>query len=68
MRKGDVIRRTPTVYSKFGRQTDMGVEGPQPCEVIYIHPKRRFFVVEFTASITGQTWRETVPIKRRTGG
>lgn len=33
--------------------------------MIWVHPKKRFFVVEFRSFITGETWRETVysPLK-----
>lgn len=67
MQKDDILTLTPTVFSSFGRQTKMGVEGPQPCKVIYIHPQERFFVVEFSASVTGNTWRETFYFGRRNG-
>ena len=67
MQKDDILTLTPTVLSSFGKQTSMGVEGPQPCKVVYVHPQERFFVVEFTASRTGNPWRETFYLGRRNG-
>lgn len=28
--------------------------------MIWVHPQKRFFVVEFRSAVTGETWRETV--------
>ncbi len=51
---GAKLRLTPSVYGA----KELVEVGPQPCRVVYIHPLRRYFVVEFSATITGSTWRE----------
>lgn len=56
MQIGDKLMLRPTV---FGGGTDLIDTQPRPCRVVYIHPLRRFFVVEFQAELTGLTWRET---------
>lgn len=28
--------------------------------VIYVHPEKRFYTVEFTSEVTGERWRECV--------
>lgn len=54
MRTGDILHLKPTI------DTAAGFSHPDvmPCTVVYIHPRRRFYVVEFR-SRHGQTWRET---------
>lgn len=54
MKVGDIVTEIPTFYSKAG----LDVVGPQKCRVTYIHPKRRFYTVEFTSDVTGEKWRE----------
>lgn len=54
MNIGDILHIKPTIDAAAG------FSRPQvmPCTVIYIHPARRFYVVEFT-NLRGQRWRET---------
>lgn len=56
MQIGDKLMLRPTV---FGGGSDLIDTQPRPCRVVYIHPLRRFFVVEFQAELTGMAWRET---------
>lgn len=61
MQVGDILKMEPTMEGTSG----LGTEGPQRCTVVWIHPDKRFFVVEFRSRITGETWREAVyfPLK-----
>lgn len=61
MNIGDVLELEPTLEGTSG----LGTTGPVPCRVVYIHPLRRFYVVEFRSAVTGETWREAVwfPLK-----
>lgn len=61
MQVGDILEMEPTMEGTSG----LGTDGPQQCTVVWIHPDKRFFVVEFRSRITGETWRETVyfPLK-----
>ena len=61
MHVGDILEMEPTMEGTSG----LGTEGPQRCTVVWIHPAKRFYVVEFRSRITGETWRETVyfPLK-----
>ncbi len=54
MRVGDIRRETPSVDST------VMLEDRQPwrCEVVYIHPKWRFYTVEFT-TVLGWKFRES---------
>ena len=54
MKVGDIRRETPSVDST------VMLEDRQPwrCEVVYIHPKWRFYTVEFT-TILGWKFRES---------
>lgn len=56
MQVGDILELEPTMEATSG----LGTSGPQPCTVIWVHPAKRFFVVEFRSAVTGETWRETV--------
>lgn len=56
MKIGDILHLEPTLEATSG----LGTIGPIPATVIYIHPAKRFYVVEFRSRITGETWRETV--------
>ena len=56
MQVRDILEMEPTMEETSG----LGTEGPQRCTVVWIHPDKRFFVVEFCSRITGETWRETV--------
>lgn len=62
MNIGDVLELEPTLEGTSG----LGTTGPIPCRVVYIHPLRRFYVVEFRSAVTGETWREAVwfPLKQ----
>lgn len=55
MEIGDILQIRPTLDPSAG----LGTTGPLPCTVVYIHPLRRFYVVEFRSPITGERWRET---------
>lgn len=61
MQVGDILELEPTMEGTNG----LGTEGPQRRTVVWIHPDKRFYVVEFRSRITGETWRETVyfPLK-----
>lgn len=54
MQVGDILEMEPTMEGTSG----LGTDGPQRCTVVWIHPDKRFFVVEFRSRITGETWRE----------
>lgn len=56
MNIGDILELEPTMEGTSG----LGTSGPQPCTVIWVHPAKRFFVVEFRSAITGETWREAI--------
>lgn len=62
MNIGDILELEPTMEGTSG----LGTSGPQRCTVVWIHPAKRFFVVEFRSAITGETWREAVwfPLKQ----
>lgn len=64
MKIGDIVTETPTVDSVDG----LAVEdrGPREGEVIYIHPKRRFYRVRFTTPL-GYTWTECFNFPERRG-
>lgn len=59
MKLGDILHIRPTI------DASVGFSRPEvmPCTVIYIHPQKRFYVVEFTSG-TGQRWRETIYFPR----
>lgn len=52
---GDNLRIRPTFSSEYALEDD---KGPRDCVVVYIHPGRRFYVVEFCSDL-GRRWRET---------
>lgn len=64
MQVGDILEIAPSIFSFEGvSNPDDGRQRRRkklPCTVIWVHPKNRFFVVEFRSRITGETWRETV--------
>lgn len=62
MQVRDILEMELTMEGTSG----LGTSGPQPCTVIWAHPAKRFFVVEFRSAITGETWREAVwfPLKQ----
>lgn len=63
MKVGDIVVETPTLYSKSGLEH----VGPQRCEVVYIHPKRRFYRVRFWSDVTGETFTECKYFPERDG-
>ena len=63
MKVGDIVVETPTFYCKAGLEH----VGPQRCEVIYIHPKRRFYRVRFRSEVTGETFTECMYFPERSG-
>lgn len=61
MKIGDEFVMRPSIFSR-----DDGVLGKLlPCRVVYIHPQRRFFTVEFCSEVTGETFRESFPCPDR---
>lgn len=62
MQVGDILEIAPSIFSFEGvSNPDDGRQRRRkklPCTVIWVHPKNRFFVVEFRSAITGETWRE----------
>lgn len=64
MQVGDILEIAPSIFSFEGvSDPDDGRQRRRkklPCTVIWVHPQKRFFVVEFRSAITGETWRETV--------
>ena len=55
MRTGDKLMLRPYALTEGAGMLNTQ---PRPCRVVYIHPKGRFYVVEFRSSVTGQTWWE----------
>lgn len=47
MQVGDILEMEPTMEGTSG----LGTDGPQRCTVVWIHPDKRFFVVEFRSRI-----------------
>lgn len=47
--------------------TKIGLEdrGIRSGDVVYIHPERRYYVVEFRSDVTGETWREAFYFRDR---
>ena len=43
MQVGDILEMKPTMEGTSG----LGTDGPQRCTVVWIHPAKRFYVVEF---------------------
>lgn len=54
MNTGDILQLRPTIDASVGFSRPQAM----PCTVVYIHPRRRFYVVEFKSTV-GQRWRET---------
>lgn len=50
---GDELMKEPTIWLKSGLE----VTGPQRCRVVYIHPEKRFYRVQFTA-LNGAVFHE----------
>lgn len=64
MKLGDQITARPL----FGGATGETEGEPQKGVVVYIHPKERFFTLEFVSSVTGEKFRESFPMMRARGG
>lgn len=63
MRIGDIRMEAPSFWTTFGHS-----EGaPQKCRVVYIHPRRRFYTVEFAFPLTGERFRESYYFEDRRG-
>lgn len=62
MQVGDILEIAPSIFSFEGvSDPDDGRQRRRkklPCTVIWVHPAKRFFVVEFRSAITGETWRD----------
>lgn len=55
---GDKIKIIPTLEDGAGAEVS--------AKVVYIHPRRRYFVAEYQNG-AGQTLRETLPFRHREG-
>lgn len=64
MKLGDQIMARPL----FGGDTGESEGKLQKGVVVYIHPKERFFTLEFTSRVTGDKFRESFPMMRGCGG
>ena len=51
----------------FGSASGISDVGPQPCRVVYIHPLRRFYTVEFRSAVTGEAFRQSFYFHERAG-
>lgn len=60
MNVGDVLYQIPT-----GRHGDDRQPQALACRVVYIHPERRFYTVEFRSEVTGEAFRESFPCPDR---
>lgn len=56
MEIGEQLRLRLTMGTAPGCKSDE----LQPCTVVWIHPKGRFFIVEYRSPITGETFRESI--------
>ena len=63
MQIGDILTLRPTVW---GSGSDIVNSDPQPCRVVYIHPQRRFYTVEFDMP-RGRKCRESYYFPDRAG-
>lgn len=50
MQVGDILEMEPTMEGTSG----LGTDGPQRCTVVWIHPDKRFYVVESAAALPGR--------------
>ena len=55
MKLGDQITARPL----FGGATGESVGKPQKGVVVYIHPQKRFYTLEFKSPVTGERFRES---------
>lgn len=62
MNIGDKLRMVPTARCPGEPSTS-----PRSCTVVYIHPQRRFYTVEFKSEVTGATFRESFLFPGRDG-
>lgn len=60
MKIGDKLRLIPSE-----RLSDDRIYTPLPCTVVYIHPERRFYTVEFKSEVTCGSFRESFPYPDR---
>lgn len=63
MEIGDIRAEVPSFWTTFGH----GVGTPRQGEVIWIHPRRRFYRVRFTMPQTGWSWVESYYFDDRRG-
>ena len=63
MKVGDILKREPYLFLKSGMER----VGLQECRVVYIHPRGRFYTVEFT-SFLGRRFRQCYPMTEREKG
>lgn len=59
LKVGDKMLARPSAECAFGKEWMPETLEAQYATVVYIHPTKRYYVLEFRAAITGQTWRET---------
>ena len=64
MKLGDEITARPL----FGGATGESEGEPQKGVVVYIHPKERFFTLEFVSKVIREKFRERFPMMRAYGG
>lgn len=62
MKVGDKLKLRPFINADSG----MMAATPQDCVVTYIHPQRRYYVVEFTSE-RGEKFRQTMYFPEREG-
>ncbi len=53
----------PAFWTTYGH----GYGRPQECRVVYIHPRHRFYTVEFRSALTGETYRQCYYFEDRRG-
>lgn len=63
MKLNDRLSLTPSSDCKAG----LGKAPAMTGRVIYIHPARRYYVVEFRSTVTGETFREAFFFPDRQG-
>lgn len=63
MKVGNIVWKKPEFGASGGQQS----VPPQEARVVYIHPQRRFYSVEFTFSRGGvtRTFRQAYPLRNR---
>lgn len=59
LRVGDRMLARPSAEIAFGKDIWPEALEPQQAKVVYIHPEKRYFILEFRAAVTGEPWRET---------